>query len=88
MPSPTAARRDEWTPERAERTAAGLGVVLGPQQWQIIGCVRELSAARGRPPDLATLAARVGVVARTIAEMFPGSTLAAVAGVHSIRRSS
>ena len=81
MPSPNAARRDEWTPERAERTAAGLGFVLGPEHWQIIGCMRELSAARGHPPDIATLAARVGVAARTIAEMFPGSTLAALAGV-------
>lgn len=74
---------DAWTPDLAERTARELGMALRPSHWHVVGCARELWAARGIAPDLALLARTTGLSTEAIRSLFPDAehTIAWIAGV-------
>ncbi len=73
----------EWSPEIAEESAAGAGLVLSGEHWKAITCWRELTARFGRVPMLAELKC-CGFTATKLNELFPGdvrTVLSNLAGV-------
>jgi hypothetical protein len=74
----------DWTPDRADVVARGLGIVLGPEQWRVIACARELEATAPGRVHLDELASRLGKPLAEIRRLFPEplvETLRALAGL-------
>jgi hypothetical protein len=74
----------EWTPERAEATAAALGLRLGAVHWRVIGCARELWSGTRGTVDLDALAAWAGISPANLAALFRepvADRLRAIAGI-------
>jgi sulfur relay (sulfurtransferase) DsrC/TusE family protein len=84
--APKSRTRDfvEWTPDRADVVARRLGIVLGPDQWRVIACARELEATAPGHVRLDDLTSRLGKELREIRALFPEpllDTLIALAGL-------
>lgn len=74
----------EWTPDRADAVARRLGIVLGPDQWRVIACARELEATAPGHVHLDDLTRRLGKELTELRALFPEpllDTLVALAGL-------
>lgn len=73
-----------WTPELAQKIAAGLGIALGAEHWTVIEWVRKDFAETGASPNVRRTASGSGVGTQAMYRLFPptpGKTCAMIAGV-------
>lgn len=74
----------QWTPALATKMAAGLGITLTDEHWQVLNWAREDYRSHGASPNVRRVAAGSGVGTRKMYELFPqtpGKSAAMIAGI-------
>lgn len=62
---------DQWTPEIAAEIAAGAGITLTDQHWQVIDFCRRTNAEKGAPPTVRGITKGTGISTKEIYQLFP-----------------
>jgi TusE/DsrC/DsvC family sulfur relay protein len=73
-----------WTPELAEKIAAGLGVTLGDDAWKVVRWARAEFLDKGASPNVRRVATGSGAGTSALYAMFPqtpGKKIAMIAGI-------